>query len=853
MWAGSQFGLNLAEPRGGRIVWRTIPTPGLNMIRSMAATTDGGIWIGGDPGGLVYLASNGAQTHFSLGSDEASNRVRHVMVDATGFVWASTRRGLFRGSAAAGFHLMIPGVGFLHSAQSAAGNIWAAGDQGVYLWANNRWQTFGVEAGLKAPLVSQLAVDREGSVWLGYREALGITHLTVDFRQMDRRPKVEHITAANGLRSDKTVSLMLDPRGWLWVGTDHGVDAFDGIRWRHFSKADGLIWDDCNGNALFADSDGSIWVGTSKGLSRYQPVQTPNTPVPPSVVFTALKFGERSVDPATALVLPYENNSLQVTFAALTYVQGSNVQFRYRLVGVDGDWKETPQHELNYPKLPPGQYTLEVLARNAQGIWSAEPARLSFQIQTPWWLTWWFDALAAAGLLMAGHRIWIGRTQRLEAERHRLELAVAERTRDLSLEQQRVLREKARAEQENAVVQQQNREIARLLEETRQASQLKSEFLANMSHELRTPMNGVLGMTDLVLATELSSEQRDYLETARYSAESLLTVLNDILDFSKIEAGRLDLNPMVFSLSDCVQQTGKLFEISLAAKNLKFSVDIQPGTPEMVIGDPDRLRQVLLNLIGNAVKFTHNGEISVKLGSEANSEDLIRFSVRDSGIGIPADKLDLIFEAFRQADGSTTRKYGGTGLGLAICSRLVELMGGQIRVESQEDSGSTFTFTAQLQKAGAQAASPSLMNLAKALVVLPDPPAQGLRILLAEDNVVNQRLTTRILEKRGHQITVATTGKEALAHYHAASFDVILMDVQMPDLDGMEATAIIRSTEASTHRHTPIIALTARTMKGDRERCIAAGMDDYITKPIDSNELILSVEAAAGTQSTRTA
>jgi signal transduction histidine kinase/ligand-binding sensor domain-containing protein/ActR/RegA family two-component response regulator len=846
MWAGTQFGLNVAQlSPENRWTWKLVPTPGANMVRSLSADSIGGIWIGADPGGLLYVAQSGAQKTFSLGDDAASNRVRHVMVDSEGEVWAATRKGVYRGSAVKGFQQQVPtgsspDTGFVKVVQAKNGDVWVVGDDGLHRWRNGTWRSYSTRHGLKSNLVSQLTADRDGSVWIGYRDAFGITHFGLD----GELPRLEHVTSSNGLRSDKTVALAVDRRGWLWVGTDHGVDVFDGGRWRHYGRADGLVWDDCNGNALFADSDGSVWVGTSKGLSRFQPALTSSIPVPPPVVFTGVQFSGRSVDPAGTLTLPYSDNSLQVTFAALTFVQGSSVQFRYRLLGVDGDWKDTIQHELNYPKLPPGQYTLEVQARSAQGVWSAEPARLSFMVETPWWLTWWFDIAAVMGCLTAGYRLWVRRTLRLEAERHRLELAVAERTRDLSLEQQRVLREKARAEQENAVVQQQNREIVRLLEEAQQASRLKSEFLANMSHELRTPMNGIMGMTDLVLGTPLSEEQREYLETARYSAEALLTILNDILDFSKIEAGRLDLNPIVFSLSDCVQQTGKLFEISLAAKSLAFSIHIDPAVPEMVIGDPDRIRQILLNLIGNAVKFTDAGGVYVNATLDPSGKDLIRFSVRDTGIGIPPSKQDVIFEAFRQADGSTTRKYGGTGLGLAICSRLVELMDGTIEVESEESMGSVFTFTVKLQKAHKHAATPDLKKLATS-VSAPGPVEVRLRVLLAEDNPINQRLTTRLLEKRGHQVTLASTGTQALDLYHAQPFDVILMDVQMPDLDGIETTAIIRAGEAQIGRRTPIIALTARTMKGDRERCIAAGMDNYITKPINAAELIQMVEATA--------
>ncbi|MGH9592060.1 MAG: ATP-binding protein, partial [Bryobacteraceae bacterium] len=445
-------------------------------------------------------------------------------------------------------------------------------------------------------------------------------------------------------------------------------------------------------------------------------------------------------------------------------------------------------------------------ARNAQGVWSDTPAKLNFQVQTPWWLTWWFRGACILMALLIGRLMWQRRTYRLEAERRRLETAVTERTHELFLE-------KGRAVQEKAIVDQQKEEIERLLEEANQASRLKSEFLANMSHEIRTPMNGVLGMTDLVLATPLEPEQRDYLETARLSADSLLTILNDILDFSKIEAGRLDLNPIEFSLRECLDQTGKMFALQLTSKKLELSVSVAPGVPDRLVGDPDRLRQVLLNLVGNAIKFTHQGGVHITVRSEpsgAPAEDntaQLFFAVRDTGIGIPKDKQELIFESFRQADGSTTRKYGGTGLGLAICSRLVQMMGGAIHVVSEPGRGSTFHFNARFGVVAASATTGDTAGGLRALSVIsaqePGNPAK-LSILLAEDNLVNQRRAMRLLEKRGHRVTVTTTGRQALDRLDREQFDLVLMDVQMPDMDGLEASALIRERERESGGHTPI-------------------------------------------------
>jgi signal transduction histidine kinase/CheY-like chemotaxis protein len=364
-----------------------------------------------------------------------------------------------------------------------------------------------------------------------------------------------------------------------------------------------------------------------------------------------------------------------------------------------------------------------------------------------------------------------------------------------------------------------------------QANRAKSEFLANISHEIRTPMNAVIGMADLAAATESPEEQKEFLSAVRSASRSLLLLLNQILDFSKIEAGRMEPEVAVFPLNACVQDVMGTFAKPCAAKGLTLTSEVDPTLPEFVRGDRTSLYEVLSNLLSNASKFTDHGRIEVVLRRETSddSEDVfLHCVVKDTGIGIAPEKLKLIFEPFRQADGSMARRFGGTGLGLAICSRLVESMGGRVWVESEPGKGSTFHFTARLRKAK------ELPETQRE----PVPSPGTLKILLAEDNVLNQRLELRLLERAGHEVQLATSGRQAVDAYSDGRFDVVLMDIQMPDMDGLEATRAIRVMEKASGRRTPIIAMTACAGLDDEKRCRDAGMDGYVAKPIDARLLL---------------
>jgi signal transduction histidine kinase/CheY-like chemotaxis protein/streptogramin lyase len=816
--------------------------------------------------------------------------------------------------------------------------------------------------------VTSIFDDGRGYLWLGGRIP-GLTRFSI------RDGRVTRYTRKAGLFDDSPTRVLADDDDNLWISTSGGIyrasrqvlnNFADGrislVQTTRYGIDDGMKTSEASTPAAqpagWRTRDGRLWFATQKGVVVVDPSHLMhNSLVPPVIIEEVTADGDvlSGVEP---LRIPANRDRIEFHYAGLSFLVPARVQFKYMLEGYDRSWVDAGSRRVAYyTNLPPGDYRFRVIASNDDGVWNLAGAALRLSRRPHFYQTAWFFALFGLAVVLAAVAGQEFYTRHLRHRAEGLAALVDERTGQL-------LKAKDAAEA---------------------ASRAKGEFLANMSHEIRTPMNGIIGMSELAMSAQ-GAEQREFLSLLRSSAEALLVILNDILDYSKIEAGKIVLDPGAFNLTELVAVTVRSLALSAHSKGLELVFHMDPDVPVHIVADSVRLRQVLLNLAGNAIKFTQQGEVAIRvcLDRPPGRPPKLHFEVRDTGIGIPLETQGRLFHAFVQADSSTTRQYGGTGLGLAICSHLVPLMGGAISLQSAAGAGSTFSFTidfslppnagetgaagvagvaagvkgldgvrvlivdgnattrtvlaeiavrwgmlaetaasapaalARLEDSHIQAQPFRIVLLDQSLpefnhpefagrfqtarlltaaelittrklgdqsstlpaggslqgaahltkpiapddlllafqkvlgnplpeAVSPLAPAPGpanqrpLHILVAEDSPVNQKLALAMLRKMGHQVTLAATGTSAVEAWKREAFDLILMDIQMPEMDGIEATRNIRALEQPGGTRTPIIAMTAHAMGGDRERCLQAGMDDHVTKPINRANLAAAI------------
>ena len=928
-------------------------------VNNIFKDRNGGVWLGTWKGGLeFYDVNTGRITHYRhnpLDSTSISGDiVTKVFQDRSGKIWVGTFEGL---------NLFDPVkktfTRFQHNIKDRISI------------SNNKIQTI------------QQASD--GILWIGT--------LGGGLNRFDPVTKVfTAYSERNGLSSNVIYGIMDDKKGHLWLSTNNGISEFDPRTktFKHFGVADGLQGNEFKSNSFYKTADGEMFFGGVKGFTTFYPNKlVDNTYVPPVYLTDFLLFNKQvpinAGSPLTSHILEakeinlsYKHSVISFEFSALNYTMPEKNQYAYQLRGFDTDWTYSgTNRNATYTNLDPGNYVFQVKAANNDGLWNNEGVRVSIHIAPPFWQTLWFRILVAALGLGLIYFIYGLRIRVVKEQKKLLVKQVEERTKEIIKQKQELLNQSARLLELNDKLQIQNKQEQLARQDAEKANMAKSVFLATMSHEIRTPMNGVIGMAMLLSQTEQTREQTEYTETIINSGDSLLTVINDILDFSKIESGNMELEMISFDLRGCIEAVLDLFSAKASAIGLDLVYQIDPQVPSQVVGDSQRLRQILLNLVGNAIKFTHQGEIfiSVSLSKTLENQDMeLRFAIQDTGIGIPEDKIHKLFVAFSQVDSSHTRKYGGTGLGLIISQRLVNLMGGEIGVESTVNKGTCFHFTI-IVKTSTQATRqyvlfnaaanegksvllvddnmtnlrilqlqmqqwkllPSLASSAEqALTILesgalfnlvitdqqmpgmdgiqlaekikqkfpqlpifllssvgddsgsrrtdlfaavltkpvrhhdlgrmiqmelkPQPESivpgieisssklstdfaelYPLHILMAEDNLINEKVFTNILKKLGYNPSISRDGNEAFHMVTAERFDVVFMDVQMPELDGLEATRWIRKTVAEQPY---IVAMTANAMREDQEACIQAGMDHYISKPLRLEEIKSALEKA---------
>jgi ligand-binding sensor domain-containing protein/signal transduction histidine kinase/CheY-like chemotaxis protein len=768
-----------------------------NWIRTITGANDGGIWVGTNGGGLNYF-KNGTFTAYTTKDGLSNDTVYSILQDGPGTLWIGTNDGLNR---------LKDGV----------------------------FTVYKKKDGLSDNTVLTIYRDSEETLWIGANE--GLNHF--------KDGVFTAYTVKEGLKNDSIYQILEDRNKNLWMLCGNGVlrvnkrqlekfkqGKINTIRSVLYGRADGMKSTQSNQGgtqpAAWKSKDGKLWFTTAKGVVMTDPNQMNLNTLPPPVLIEKVDADGIIIKPGAGnpgnknpgikdepVVFSPGKERFEFHYTALSFLVPERVKFKYILEGYDPGWRDGgTSRAAFYMNIPSGEYCFRVMACNNDGLWNTTGASFTFYLKAYVYQTWWFYLFCGVGLVFLSFGAYRWRVKRLKRREEELEILVARRT----------------------------GQLARATEMADAASQAKSQFLAHMSHEIRTPLNSIIGFSDLLMESGLDGEKADFADTINRSGEALLTIINDVLDLSKIEAGIISFEAVDFNVSGMASEVCESIQPKVRDRRVQVNFRVSPEVPATVKQDAGRFRQVLVNLMANAAKFTEKGDIRLSIGVEEEDNNRLKLhcSVRDTGIGIPPGKLDSIFEAFHQADGSITRKYGGTGLGLPICRQIAKHMGGDIRVESTQGKGSVFHFTAWVEKS---TQDPDIKPGPQNQRSIGDPlqPPGSLDILLAEDNAINRKLALYMFRKTRHRLEVVENGKQAVETYTTdpGKYDLILMDIRMPEMDGLQATREIRG---QGYKDIPIIAMTAQSMKGDRQKCLDAGMNDYITKPIKSELIFEAIE-----------